>query len=97
MRKLLIVIAWILRPKKYPQIWWFRRLRKVAGYVYCRRHGHEISETEWGYDGGDTEDRWCRWCNALIVVPAGRNAWMVRAGKWGMAIGEKINESTTVE
>ena len=35
----------------------------------CGLFGHELSKTEWGYGGGDTCDRWCRWCNKLIVAP----------------------------
>lgn len=31
--------------------------------------GHELSETEWGYSGGNTADRHCRWCDKAIVVP----------------------------
>ena len=31
--------------------------------------GHQLSETEWGYGGGQTFDRWCRWCNKKFSVP----------------------------
>ena len=35
----------------------------------CGVRGHELSNTEWGYGGGEYADRWCRWCNKLIKVP----------------------------
>jgi hypothetical protein len=35
----------------------------------CGWRGHELSKTEWGYGGGDTADRWCRWCNKHVQVP----------------------------
>lgn len=43
-------------------------LSKTLQFI-CGLFGHELSKTEWGYGGGDTADRWCRWCNKLIVVP----------------------------
>jgi hypothetical protein len=45
-----------------------RLLSKILQSV-CGVFGHELSKTEWGYGGGDTCDRWCRWCNKLIIVP----------------------------
>jgi len=43
----------------------YKFIQFVCGLI-C---GHELSETEWGYGGGDYADRWCRWCNKLIQVP----------------------------
>lgn len=64
---------------KYFQTWMYvakiRRCPLIGpGLVWgiqavCGLFGHELSKTEWGYGGGDTADRWCRWCNKLIVVP----------------------------
>lgn len=31
--------------------------------------GHELSKTEWGYNGGNFLDRNCRWCDKSFVVP----------------------------
>jgi len=50
------------RKKNYP------RLRRFLQWL-CELAGHELSLTEWGYGGGDVADRWCRWCDKLIVVP----------------------------
>ncbi len=60
--------------QKYPQTWWIvskmkpshRRIIETLCELFG---GHELSETEWGYHGGDKVDRWCRWCNKMIVVP----------------------------
>ncbi len=30
--------------------------------------GHEISKTEWGYDGGEKIDCHCRWCDKVIQI-----------------------------
>ena len=35
----------------------------------CGKRGHEWSETEKGYDGGNKIDIWCRWCNFKTQVP----------------------------
>lgn len=42
-------------------------LSKTLQFI-CGLRGHELSKTEWGYGGGEYADRWCRWCNKLIVV-----------------------------
>ena len=62
--------------KDYVQTWYYMPKRKWfpwtrAGLqVLCGLFGgHELSKTEWGYGGGDTADRWCRWCDKLIEVP----------------------------
>jgi hypothetical protein len=44
-------------------------VRKIIQYLCGWFGGHELSETEWGYSGGETADRNCRWCNKLIKVP----------------------------
>ena len=31
--------------------------------------GHELSETEWGYGGGNYVDRHCRWCDRHFQIP----------------------------
>ncbi len=58
---------------KYPQLmgkmprnkWLRTQLQSL-----CERFGgHELSETDHGYGGGDTMDCWCRWCDKLIPVP----------------------------
>src|SRR3990167_801200 len=63
----------------YPQLWycwpdWTRRYRNPRVYQLRTQlcaflTGHEISETEWGYGGGDFVDRHCRWCDVLIKLP----------------------------
>ena len=30
---------------------------------------HPPSATEWGYGGGNSADRWCRWCDKQYQVP----------------------------
>ena len=55
--------------------WRIRRLcgKRVYRGLQClcgRLTGHEPSKTEWGYGGGRYVDRWCRWCNLQIQVPA---------------------------
>jgi hypothetical protein len=59
----------------WPYISKLRRVRFIGRpFVWiiqfvCGLKGHELSKTEWGYGGGDYADRWCRWCNKLVVVP----------------------------
>ena len=64
------------KDSNYPQTWyympkrrrfpWARRILQCACGIFG---GHELSNTEWGYGGGDYADRWCRWCDKMIVVP----------------------------
>jgi len=64
----------IERRQEYPQLWYcvpFKRNskgRKFAEFICGLLIGHEISNTEWGYGGGDYVDRNCRWCDKLIKV-----------------------------
>lgn len=37
--------------------------------------GHEKSDTEYGYGGGDFIDRNCRWCDKLILEPIEESKW----------------------
>ncbi len=62
----------------YPQLWycwpWFMKRRNPRLFKirtdFCKFFtGHEISNTEWGYGGGNFVDRHCRWCDELIRVP----------------------------
>jgi len=60
---------------KYFQTWgivakWPAPLKKFTQYLCKQITGHEISKTERGYDGGKYVDRWCRWCNQRIRIPA---------------------------
>ena len=63
--------------KKYPQTWFYAtRIRGSFPWTYALLQflcwvvgGHELSETEWSYGGGDYADRWCRWCNKHFYVP----------------------------
>lgn len=61
--------------KSYPQTWYYMPKRKRWPWTckalqwLCGLTGHELSKTEWGYGGGKYADRWCRWCNKMIVVP----------------------------
>ncbi len=69
---------WSTHSRDYPQLWdiWYFKPKPLSRWL--RRHviekicgvltGHEPSETEWGYGGGDYVDRWCRWCNKLLKV-----------------------------
>lgn len=61
----------------YPQSWdlivrikghskWLARLLQWS----CGKlTGHEVSKTEFGYDGSGMADYWCRWCNHKIRMP----------------------------
>jgi hypothetical protein len=63
--------------KRYFQTWMYvSKLRRWGLPTFvrliqflCGLRGHELSKTEWGYGGGEYADRWCRWCNKLIIVP----------------------------
>ena len=60
--------------KDYSQTWYympkkFRNLRKIIQCICGLWDGHELSNTEWGYGGGQYADRWCRWCDKRIKVP----------------------------
>jgi len=66
--------------KDYPQTWYYMprrwtkkmkraKLRLFLEFLCGILGGHELSKTEWGYGGGDTADRHCRWCDKVIVVP----------------------------
>ena len=69
---------WSAHNRGYPQLWYVWNFRPKPLSKWLRRHviekicgaltGHEPSETEWGYGGGDYVDRWCRWCNKLLKV-----------------------------
>lgn len=61
----------------YPQLWyaWPKWLfpyrsfrRKILEFLCLIFTGHEISDTEWSYGGGDYVDLHCRWCDRLIKV-----------------------------
>jgi hypothetical protein len=70
---------WTQERWSYPQLWycfprWTRRRTNPKLYALriaiCGRvTGHELSNTEWGYGGGNLVDRHCRWCDKLIQVP----------------------------
>lgn len=45
--------------------WLKKSIQWLCGFL----GGHELSNTEWGYGGGEFADRWCRWCNKVIKVP----------------------------
>ena len=71
--------------KYYPQLWYCMPKRwkgskggrnhyrtKVSLFLQwlCKLlTGHELSETEWGYSGGNFIIRNCRWCDEYIKVP----------------------------
>lgn len=64
--------------EKYPQLWycWPKWTCRKNGKIYASKTvicgfltGHELSNTEWGYGGGNFVDRNCRWCDKLIQVP----------------------------
>lgn len=64
--------------REYPQTWYYmpkrrglvrRGLRAALQWLCGKWGGHELSETEWGYGGGERVDRWCRWCDTRIQVP----------------------------
>ena len=61
------------RKTEYSQTWNYmpkdNRLKKVIQFICNIFGGHELSNTEWGYGGGEYADRWCRWCNKMIQVP----------------------------
>ena len=64
------------RKLSYPQTGFlfirFRRKFKLLKFSYwlCGLiTKHEISETDWGYGGGDMCDYWCRWCDKLFQMP----------------------------
>ena len=46
-----------------------RRRRTVLEFVCQLLTGHEISETEWSYGGGDKVDGHCRWCDKVLKIP----------------------------
>jgi len=59
--------------KDYPQTWCYMPHWKILKLpiqwfcgVTCK---HELSETEWGFGGGDNVDCWCRWCNKMLSIP----------------------------
>ena len=84
----------------YPQTWYFvsGRGSRIAGFVEwaCNliTKGHELSETEWGYSGGEFADCYCRWCNKKIRVSKSviqfkfkDSAWLMDdVGKEGIAV-----------
>ncbi|MDD5513361.1 MAG: hypothetical protein PHD09_06310 [Candidatus Omnitrophica bacterium] len=58
--------------KEYPQLWHClpktRWIRRTLQWLCREIGGHEASDTEWGYSGGDFADTNCRWCNAHMRV-----------------------------
>ena len=83
----------------YPQTWYFVSGRKpyiskTIQWLCNLITKHELSETEWGYGGGDYADCWCRWCNKRIKVLKSviqfkfkDSAWLMDdVGKDGIAI-----------
>jgi len=54
----------------YPQFWlvrphfMWRQVQDVCDVFV----GHELSETEWGYGGGEYADLHCRWCDRCFQV-----------------------------
>lgn len=67
---------WDKNSWEYPQLWycwpwWFKGRRdtihrKILELICKVFTGHEISNTEWGYGGGDYIDFNCRWCDKVI-------------------------------
>lgn len=83
MRNIIIYIARKLpinkteRRQNYPQLWYIwpnwlfpkhTRRRKLLELLCLILTRHEMSNTEWGYGGGNYIDRHCRWCDKLILV-----------------------------
>lgn len=77
--KLLSIIALLFQKNrdtpermKYPQLWYCmpqNKYIKISLQFLCKIFGgHELSKTEWGYNGGEYADCWCRWCNRLVQV-----------------------------
>lgn len=66
---------WRERRQPYPQLWYCMPRKDRWPWIaaalqwLCGLTGHELSNTEWGYGGGDYADRRCRWCNKKIKVP----------------------------
>jgi len=50
--------------------------------------GHEISETEEGYDGGDMAIHACRWCAMSILIPLAESP----EGQISKEIFDRLNE-----
>lgn len=68
----------------YFQTWAFvcrfpKPVKVLIQRVCARLTEHHLSNTEWGYGGGQYVDRWCRWCNQLVKVPAERTPEKFRA------------------
>ena len=61
--------------QEYPQLWYCmpkaKRFPWTRAFLQwlCGLTRHELSNTEWGYGGGDYADRWCRWCDKRLRVP----------------------------
>jgi len=49
------------------------KLRVVIEKLYGIVTGHELSDTEYGYGGGNMIDRNCRWCDKSIQIPIKEN------------------------
>lgn len=69
---------WWVTLRWFPR--WNKRLKKIGKYEHSKRlhviqwmcgcaTGHEMSETEWGYGGGNFVDRNCRWCDKGFKIP----------------------------
>jgi len=64
--------------KDYIQGWYCIGVRHGPKYRFRRPliesacefiTGHEISDTEWGWGGGERVDCHCRWCDKVFTVP----------------------------
>lgn len=63
---------------------------KIAQALCALTIGHQDSGDK-GYNGGEFEDRWCRWCNRMYQIPKGQFA---RFAEWRFGkIGIEIKES----
>lgn len=87
------------RVMRYFQTWgWnsklMRKCKRCALFWQwvCGLFGHEISRTEWGYDGGDTADVWCRWCNKFMQVS--KSELQFRLGKDKRGLLDMVEKET---
>lgn len=85
----------------YPQTWWivsqFPKWLKTFTQWICGKTGHELSNTEWGYGGGDVADCWCRWCNKLVEVPKTSVYFSHSDSKELMKMVDKANQQSREE
>lgn len=79
---------WDRDNREYPQLWYcmpyWAPACSLIEWLCGILVGHELSNTEWEFDGGGFIDRYCRWCNKMIRVPKDeeptRRDWLV--GLW---------------